>query len=325
VRVIGKGGMGMVYEAIDTVLNRSVAMKVLHPTLASQPSAKERFLREARFAASINHEHAIVLHHVGEHRDLPYFVMELLRGQSLEDRLREDSFRDYREVGRIAREIALGLAAAHEVGLIHRDIKPGNIWLETPNDKAKLMDFGIARSADEAIRLTMDGVLVGTPGYMSPEQARGEELDERSDLFSLGCVLYQMVTGNGPFDGPSAVAMLHKLTHEVPPRVNALMPGIPNALADLIARLLSKDRGERPASARLLADELNSLDLSTHAPKSPKAYHSTLALHSTITTDRQIFATTANPDELGTGEEWFAILLFFGSLSVLAFILYLCL
>src|SRR5262245_43613742 len=184
---LGHGGMGVVFLAEDTQLGRRAAVKVMRPEMAAyDPRAYERFLREARAAAAVRHDHVVTVYQVGEQNGVPYLAMELLRGITLSAYLGQRLTPTIAAAARLGREVAEGLAAAHARGLVHRDIKPGNIWLEAPNGRVKLLDFGLARPAGPDVpgpdRLTGSGLVVGTPGYMSPEQARGEPLDERTDL-----------------------------------------------------------------------------------------------------------------------------------------------
>jgi serine/threonine protein kinase len=252
-RLLGRGGMGMVFLAEDTALRRRVALKVLSPDFARRPDAAERFLREARAAAALHHDHVITIYQVGEADSpagrVPFLAMELLEGASLEATLAEGPVA-LAEAVRIGREIAEGLAAAHESGLIHRDVKPDNIWLETPRGRVKLLDFGLARAVQLESRLTEHGAVVGTPSYMAPEQAAGQPVDARADLFSLGCVLYRLCTGRLPFAGSDVMAVLSALATQEPVPVCEANPAVPAALADLIHRLLAKAPAGRPASAR---------------------------------------------------------------------------
>src|SRR6185295_2591420 len=205
-KVLGQGGMGVVLLAEDTQLQRPVALKVIRPEIGQSLSNRQRFLREARAMAQVRSDHVVTVHQVGQSGDVCYLAMELLDGEPLDRWLERVSTPPLGEVLRIGREIALALAAAHARGLVHRDVKPANVWLETPARRVKLLDLGLARPQAADACITNPGLVVGTPMYMAPEQARAEPLDGRADLFSLGCVLYQMVTGQPPFQGMTAFA-----------------------------------------------------------------------------------------------------------------------
>lgn len=268
---LGAGGMGMVFLAEDTMLKRKVALKTMLPTLAVNRQARERFLREARAAAAIEHPHIITIHQVGEDGGVPYLAMPFLKGESLDDRLKRLKKLPLHEALQIACEMAEGLAAAHAQGLIHRDIKPGNVWLEDLPVRAstapatrrpfsvRLLDFGLARSEAEETQLTQPGAIVGTPAFMAPEQARGVPVDGRADLFSLGAVLYLMLTGERPFTGQTVMALLTALATDTPRSPRDINPEIPTALSDLTMRLLARAPADRPASADVVADELRDL------------------------------------------------------------------
>src|SRR5262245_25481364 len=197
--VRGRGGMGVVLKAFEPALHRVVAIKVLAPQLAASATARQRFVREAQAAAAVRDDHVVAIHAVGEAKGLPYLVMEYVEGPSLQERLDGGKPLPLPEVLRIGAQVAAGLAAAHALGLVHRDVTPANILLDQ-SGRAKLTDFGLARAAAD-IRLTQSGVVAGTPQYMAPEQGRGEPVDPRADLFSLGSVLYAMCTGGPPFRG----------------------------------------------------------------------------------------------------------------------------
>ncbi len=256
-RLIGQGGMGLVLEAFDTRLQRNVALKVLDPELADDEVARQRFCREARAAASITHENVVAVHNVEKFHDgkLAYMVMQLVAGESLEQRLLREKQLPLREIVRIGMQAAQGLAAAHAQGLIHRDVKPGNILLEPPADRVKLTDFGLARVADD-VKLTQTGFVSGTPLYMAPEQALGKEPDPRSDLFSLGAILYEMCAGQPPFQGDSALAILRQITDVKPRPIRELNPKTPEWLAETIDRLLAKKPDDRIQTATHLAELL---------------------------------------------------------------------
>lgn len=257
VRVVGRGGMGVVFHAVDTRLQRDVAIKVLAPEWSKDELAGTRFCREARAAASISHENVVAVHHVerDEAKDLPFLVMELVSGESLEKKLERDGRLPLNEIVRIGMQTAFGLAAAHEKGLIHRDIKPANILLEQSGQRVKLTDFGLARAAED-VRLTRSGLVAGTPLYMSPEQASGEEVDARSDLFSLGVVLYELAAGEPPFSGKTPLIVLKRVTEEQPVPLRKLNPELPEWFVQIVDRLLAKKPADRFQSAREVADAL---------------------------------------------------------------------
>jgi serine/threonine protein kinase len=255
VDLLGQGGMGSVFKGIDTVLQRSVAIKVLKEVTV--PFAKERMLREAQVTAALSSEHVAAIYQVGQINGLPYLAMELLEGESLEARLAKGK-PGLDEVLRWSSEIAEGLAAAHAKGLVHRDIKPANIWI-LPSGKVKILDFGLSRPVETDLNLTQTGYVVGTPHYMSPEQATDGVVDHRSDLFSLGCVMYRMVTGGLAFPGRSFAAVIAKLATFDPPPVTDQDPAVPHALSDLIGQLLAKKPEHRPASASEVVERLLAL------------------------------------------------------------------
>jgi WD40 repeat protein/serine/threonine protein kinase len=259
-KVLGQGGMGVVYQAEDLALKRLVALKVMLPSQAASETGRQRFLREAQAAAKIEHDHIVTIHQVGEDRGVPFLAMPLLKGEPLDERLKREGRLPLAEVMRIGRETAEGLAAAHEQGLVHRDIKPANIWLEAGRQRVKILDFGLARVAGGDVNLTQQGAIVGTPAYMAPEQAQSQPVDARSDLFSLGCVLYRMATGKLPFNGNDAMALLISLVTDTPQPPAEINSELPPALNNLIVALLAKDPGTRPASARTVADTLAGME-----------------------------------------------------------------
>lgn len=241
--VIGRGGMGIVLKGHDARLNRVVAVKVLSPALAQNPTARRRFLREAQAAAAVGHPSVVTIYSVDEDR-LPYLVMEFVDGPSLQKRLDTEGFLQPNQILRIGAQVASGLAAAHAQGLVHRDIKPGNILLENGLERVKLTDFGLARAADDA-SVTREGTIVGTPEYMSPEQARGEAVDQASDQFSLGSVLYAVATGRPPFRAETTYGVMRKITDECPVPIRELNPDISSTLCDIIERLMAKGKADR--------------------------------------------------------------------------------
>jgi serine/threonine-protein kinase len=253
--VLGRGGMGIVLKAFDPALHRLVAIKVLSPTLAGSLTARLRFTREAQAAAAVSHDHVVVVHGVYEIASLPYFVMEYIAGESLQERIDREGPLDLKEIVRISLQTASGLAAAHAQGLIHRDIKPANLLLENGVARVTITDFGLARTADE-VHLTQHGVVAGTPEYMAPEQACGDAIDHRADLFSLGSVLYAMCTGAPPFHGSTTLAVLRQVSDATPTPIRALNPATPPWLEQLIERLLAKNPEERLQTAAEVADLL---------------------------------------------------------------------
>lgn len=274
IRLLGSGGMGKVFLAEDLTLRRSVALKVMClPQGEDLLSGWERFLREARALAAINHQNLVTVYQTGQDNSTIYLAMELLEGETLDARIRREAPLDVSDLVKIAEEIATGLSAIHERGLIHRDIKPSNIWLlsstsqdtepleEDPSparsvSRVKILDFGLVREVHGDTQLTEAGVVVGTPAYMSPEQARGRALDNRTDLFSFGCVLYAMATGRAPFEASTPLAQAAALAADEPIYARKLNPAIPEPLADLIAELLAKNPEGRPASASEVIERL---------------------------------------------------------------------
>ena len=253
-RVIGRGGMGIVFQGFDSSLHRDVAIKVLDPQLASNDVARQRFCREARAAAAVSHDNLVTVFQVDEDvkSGLPFIVMQLVTGESLEQRLRRVGKMAVVDVVRVGMQCAAGLASSHATGLIHRDIKPGNILLEAGSDKAKLTDFGLARAAED-LKLTRTGFVAGTPLYMAPEQARGDDIDARADLFSLGSVLYEALAGRPPFEGRTPLAVLRRVADEAHTPLHMLNPDVPEWLEDAIDQLLAKYPADRFQTAAELA------------------------------------------------------------------------
>lgn len=256
-QVLGQGGFGVVFHAVDTKLRRAVAIKVIAPALAATASARQRFLREARATAAVRHQNVVQTYSV--HEDpWPYLVMELIDGETLQQRSDAMGPMPLEDLLCIGQQVASGLSAAHKNGLLHRDIKPDNILLENSSDiKVKIADFGLATMADDT-RITRTGSISGTPMYMSPEQALEQAVDHRSDLFSLGSVLYLMATGRAPFRATTTLAVLHCIAEETPQPIGELAPATPAWLCAIIAKLQAKSPERRFQSAaevsRLLAD-----------------------------------------------------------------------
>jgi WD40 repeat protein len=269
IRVVGRGGMGVVLHAFDPYLQRDVAVKVLDPQLANNDLARQRFCREARAAASVSHDNLVAVHQVDEDdkSGLPFLVMQLVHGESLEQRLRRVQKLSVVEVVRVGMQAAAGLASAHASGLIHRDIKPGNILIEAVTEKVRLTDFGLAR-ATEDLKLTRTGFVAGTPLYMAPEQARGDDVDARADLFSLGSVLYEALAGRPPFEGKTPLAVLRRVADEAHAPLRRVNPDVPEWLEEAIDRLLEKEPGDRFQSSTEVS-ELFACRLSTMESLSP--------------------------------------------------------
>jgi serine/threonine protein kinase/uncharacterized protein with WD repeat len=257
VEVIGRGGMGVVFKALDLCLQRHVAIKVLDPRFAEDEVARQRFCREARAAAAVTHENVVAIHQVDieEEKNLPYLVMQHVAGESLQDRMDNGPPLTVAEILRIGAQSAAGLAAAHAQGLVHRDIKPANILLVRPPEEGgealatvKITDFGLARATQD-VHLTQTGFVAGTPLYMAPEQANGEVIDHRTDLFSLGSVLYAMCTGKPPFEGSTPFVVLQRVTQEIPRPIREVNPQISECLVGVIDRLMAKKPDDRFQSA----------------------------------------------------------------------------
>lgn len=264
--IIGYGGMGIVLKAFDPALNRYAAIKVLAPHYATSEAARQRFARESQAAAAVIHDNVIAIHGVSEFNELPYLVMPYVKGESLQKRLDREGPLSIPEILRIAMQTARGLAAAHQLGLVHRDIKPGNILLPVSVERVIITDFGLARAADDA-SLTRSGIIAGTPQYMSPEQARGEGIDPRSDLFSLGSMMYVMCTGRPPFQAETPYGVLRKITDTQPAEISSINPDIPCWLCDVIERLLQKDAARRFDSAESVASLLEQCLAHVQRPK----------------------------------------------------------
>jgi serine/threonine protein kinase len=257
--VLGRGAMGIVLRAFDEKLHRVVALKVLAPALAGNGSARQRFVREARAAAAVTHENVIAIYAVEDDGPVPYLVMQCIDGKTLQEKLDATGPLELKTILRIGLQMAEGLAAAHRQGLIHRDIKPANILLENGVERVKITDFGLARAVDDA-SMTRSGYIAGTPLFMSPEQARGERVDHRSDLFSLGSVLYTLCAGHPAFRSDTALAVLKRVCEDTPRSLREINPATPEWLEAIIARLHSKDPAARFGTAqevaRLLSDGL---------------------------------------------------------------------
>ena len=269
---IGAGGMGEVWKAEDTRLGRTVAIKILPPTLAADEESKARLLREARTAAQLNHPNIAMIHAIDHVDERWFIVMEFVEGRPLKELIRDGKLSEA-EVCRIGREIADALVAAHEKSIIHRDIKPDNVIIS--NERVKVLDFGIAKqiggASDPGMFVTQTGVVMGTVHYMSPEQARGQELDGRTDIYSLGILLFEAATGNLPFHGESVTEVLVQIIRDEPPRAISMKPSMAPQLSSVIDRCLRKNRDERFATAGDLARALAEAEAFVSTKKATRA------------------------------------------------------
>lgn len=325
VEVLGRGGMSIVMRGFDASLNRFCAVKVLSPELASSAAARRRFSREAKSAAAVVHPHVVPIHSVDEEDGLPFLVMPVVEGRSLEERVRQTGPLEVIEVVRIAAQVAEGLAAAHAQGLVHRDIKPGNVLLENGVERVQLTDFGLARAADDA-SMTRSGVIAGTPQYMSPEQAHGDAIDHRSDLFSLGGLIYFMCTGRSPFRAETTMGVLNRIANDEPRRLRDINPDVPMWLEDFVLTLLNKSADDRPQSAQEVAEQLQQRLVRMQVPDSISTDETVELLPATSssanaasagTTTRQTAAGLNDRDRNGAGgriAKWIAAAAFFAVL-----------
>lgn len=267
--VLGRGGMGIVMRGYDKALNRHSAIKVLTPELASSAAARRRFSREARSAAAVVHPHVVPIQTVDEHEGLPYLVMPVVEGQSVDSRIQQAGPLAIVEVVRIAAQVAEGLSAAHEQGLVHRDIKPANVLLENGLERVQITDFGLARAIDDA-SMTRSGVISGTPQYMSPEQSRGDAIDHRSDLFSLGSLIYYMLTGRSPFRAETTMGVLNRICNDAPRSLRSINPDVPEWLEHIVTKLLAKSPNDRFQTAHDVAELLENCLAHVQEPNGTK-------------------------------------------------------
>jgi len=283
---LGRGGAGIVYRALDTRLKRSVAVKLLPPDLAFRSDVRDRFMREAETSARLTHPNIVPIYSVDEKEGLAFFVMGLVEGENLGDRVKLHGPLPVTEVVNVLKEVASALTYAHARGVVHRDIKPDNILIDAESGRALVSDFGIARAATEgATRLTATGTAIGTPAYMSPEQCAGDrQLDGRSDLYSLGSVAYYMLTGRPPFDGPTTpVVMMKQVTERAAP-IDTLRGGVPQNLQRIVMKLLEKDPSSRFGDGQEVLDALEGSPIYTEATPSkyPTLQTSFPALENTL-------------------------------------------
>lgn len=259
ISLLGRGGMGQVFRAEDTRLKRTVALKVMHSKFAATPNSRKRFIEEARSMAAVHHDNVATIFEVGQQNKTPFIAMELLQGQTLEQQMTAGDHFTFDEVIKIAQQVALGLSAAHERGIVHRDIKPANLWMQKPQGRTKILDFGLALAGTGVDELSATGSVVGTLGYLAPEQASDEPVDERTDLYALGVVMYQMCCGGLPLLANNVSRQLVAILASEPIPLADRNPQIPGPLADLIGELIQKDPSDRIPTAIKLHDRLGEL------------------------------------------------------------------
>ena len=264
---LGRGAMGVVYKATDTALERTVAVKTVNMTLERDGAEKyeARFYQEARAAGSLNHPNIVTVYDVGKEGNVAYMAMEFIQGAELRTLLAEGRALPVAQSVSIAAQVAEGLAYAHEHGVVHRDIKPANIMV-LDEGPVKITDFGIARMRANNDELTQSGMMLGSPKYMSPEQVIGKRADHRSDIFSLGVILYEMLTGNAPFTGENVTALMYQIVNFVPPAPSAVSPAVPELLNFIVAKMLAKPLEERYQSAQELANDLRNCERQIATP-----------------------------------------------------------
>ncbi|MEY4565388.1 MAG: hypothetical protein RLY14_358 [Planctomycetota bacterium] len=255
----GEGGMGCVFRSIDTRTEQSVAIKILHPEVAKNRTAQTRFLREFKALKLIKSNHVVEVRDVGQIGQIPYLVMEFLKGTNLRDYCLRFQGVPNHEIIRIAIETVKGLSAVHDVGIIHRDLKPENLWVENPSLNVKIIDFGLAHAVAEDSRVTRTGTFNGTPSFIAPEQASGREVDHRADFFSLGCVFYELATGTRPFDKGNLMATLSALANDTPAPPIEVVSDLPSELSDLIMKMIEKVPANRPQSCAEIQAVLNNI------------------------------------------------------------------
>lgn len=259
--ILGKGAMGIVYKALDPDIDRKVAIKTIRFDLASEETdteeIMERFMREAQAAGKLTHPNIITIFDVGREEDLTYIVMQLIEGPSLQRLIAQGEKFSVSEVTKLMERVCKGLDYAHQNGIVHRDIKPGNILLDY-NKRPYICDFGVARI--DTSTLTQSGTAVGTPSYMSPEQVIGKKIDKRSDIFSIGCILYEILTGRRPFEAESITTVIYKIINEEPPAISELKKGLPAGFEKIVTKALAKDPNDRYQNCKQLAEDLRNLD-----------------------------------------------------------------
>ena len=286
-RMLGCGGMGVVVEAFDPSLHRTVAIKLLHPHLAAMGVARQRFAREARAAAAVMHPNVVAIHAVLADAEHPYLVMTYIPGESLQQRIDRQGPLPLLECLRIATQIAAGLAAAHDQGMVHRDIKPANILLETGTARVWLTDFGLARTLDDAT-MTSSGFIAGTPQFMSPQQANGDAIDHRSDMFSLGSVMYVMLSGRPPFRAESSIAVLRRIADHTARPLREIRGEIPLWLEAIVSHLHERDVDQRASCAKELSELLNRCAIYLENPSQAKLPERAIVMQKQLREKRRV-------------------------------------
>lgn len=310
---LGRGGMGVVYAAEDTLLKRPVAIKVLSSAVAKNPESLKRFLREAQAAARLIHPHVVAIHEIDQRDGLWFIVMEMIEGGSLQDYLRRQTALPWPEATRLLADACQGLIAAHRVGLVHRDIKPANL-MRTAEGRVKLVDFGLAKAACETSELTATGTVIGTPNFMSPEQWRAEPLDDLSDIYSLGATYHALLTGQAPYAGRDPLQVMYACCSEPPPDPSRCGVEIPAACVAIIQRAMAKEPMDRYANAHQMLADLLGL-LGEDAPADPSSDGTNASSHaptpaansfdfSVITAGGSATAAATNDRRRGTGGRW---------------------
>src|SRR5580765_8582185 len=263
IEMVGRGGMGVLYRARDPMLERDVALKMMLVDFTLDQSARERFQREAKAVARLQHRNVVTIHELGEHDGAPYIVMEFLSGNDLENLLVGSKPMTLAEKLDVAIQLCEGLGYAHEQGIVHRDIKPSNVRV-LEDGTVKILDFGIAKFAVSSV--TRSGTVMGTASYMSPEQIMGQAVDGRADLFSAGVLLFELLAGKKPFQGEQATAVVYQIMHVEPPTVRSVVPALPEALDEIVSRALQKNADDRYSRASEMASDLQMVKMMLDLP-----------------------------------------------------------
>ena len=297
-QLVGRGGMGVLYRARDQVLERDVALKMMLVDFSTDPTARERFQREAKAVARLQHRNVVTIHELGEADGTPYIVMEFLSGRDLDQLLKGEKQLGLADKLDVAIQLCDGLGYAHEEGIVHRDIKPGNVRV-LEDGTVKILDFGIAKFAAMS-NATQTGTIMGTASYMAPEQIMGQPVDGRADLFSTGVLLYELLAGKKPFVGDSPTSVVYQIMHGEATSIRELVPDLPDALAEVVSRALEKDPAQRYAKASELASDLQMVKMMLDLPLHPKERTGPQSTGDTTTIMPQLYATS-RPKTPGTG------------------------